>query len=75
MKLEQLKTRTLYDDKSFPTTDLYKTVKQILNLNADKVILHPTDRRRVFNALTFFIKDINIELFASSWKKHLRSRL
>jgi hypothetical protein len=74
--------RTLFNESAFPTNDLYKTVKQILNLNADKVILHPNDRRRVFNALFFSIKDINIarlnELFASNeirWKKHLRSRL
>ena len=74
--------RTLYDESVSPTNNLYETVKQILNLNTDKVILHPIDKRRVFNALYFFIQDINIvrlnELFASNeirWKKHLRSRL
>ena len=74
--------RTLFDESVSPTNNLYETVKQILNLNTDKVILHPIDRRCVFNALYFFITDINIvrlnELFASNeirWKKHLRSRL
>jgi hypothetical protein len=74
--------RTLFNESVSPTNNLYETVKQIINLNTDKVILHPSDRRRVFNSLFFFIQDVNIvrlnELFASNeirWKKHLRSRL
>ena len=62
--------RTITNPNVPRITDLYKTVKQIINLDTEKVHLHPSDRKRVLHALRFFIQDqsrVN-ELF-------LRSRL
>lgn len=71
--------RTLFDPSVPPTTNLYKTIQQILDLKGEKVILHPSDGRRVLHALKFFVKDINIDELISSkevrFRKHLRSRL
>jgi len=43
--------RTIFDPSVPPTTDLYKTVNQILNLNGEIVRLHPSDGKRVLRAL------------------------
>jgi len=74
--------RTLFDPSVPPTTNLHKTVQQILDLHGEKVILHPSDGRRVLHALKFFVKDVNIDqlnaLVSSKevrLRKHLRSRL
>jgi hypothetical protein len=74
--------RTLFDPSVPPTTNLYKTIQQILDLKGEKVILHPSDGSRVLHALKFFVKDINIDelnVLVSSkevrFRKHLRSRL
>jgi len=49
--------RTIFDSTVPPTTDLYKTVNQIINLDAEKVVLHPSDGRRVLRALRYFTQD------------------
>ncbi len=74
--------RTLFDPSVPCTLDLYKTIQQILNFNTEKVILHPSDGRRVLHALKFFVQDVNIDelnTLVSSielrFRKHLRSRL
>lgn len=74
--------RTLFDSSVPPTTNLHKTIQQILDLHGEKVILHPSDGRRVLHALKFFVQDVNLDvlnaLVASKevrLKKHLRSRL
>lgn len=74
--------RTLFDPDVPPTTNLYKTIQQILDLHGEKVILHPSDGRRVLHALKFFVQDVNIDelntLVASKnirLRQHLRSRL
>jgi hypothetical protein len=62
--------RTVFDPTVPRVNDLYKTVKQIINLDAEKVVLHPDDGRRVLHALRFFIQDVNkqrlTELFVRS---------
>ena len=74
--------RTLFDSSVPPTTNLYKTIQKILDLHGEKVILHPSDGRRVLHALKFFVQDVNIDelntLVASKnirLRQHLRSRL
>ena len=74
--------RTLFDSSVPPTTNLYKTIQQILDLHGEKVILHPSDGRRVLHALKFFVQDVNIDelnTFVASknirLRQHLRSRL
>lgn len=51
--------RTIVDPTVSPTTDLYNTVKQIINVDAEKVHLHPSDCKRVIHALRYFIQDVN----------------
>ncbi len=71
--------RTVFDPSVPPTTDLYKTIKQILNLDAEKVILHPRDGKRVLRSLHYFINEIDKDrlntMFTSGSLKHLHSRL
>lgn len=72
--------RTEFDPTVPPTTDLHKTIKKILNLDAEKVILHPTDGKRVLHSLHYFINEIdkdrlNTMFTSGSLKKHLRSRI
>jgi hypothetical protein len=64
--------RTVFDPTVPPTTDLYKTVKQIINVDAEKVVLHPSDGRRVLRALRHFIQDVDKERLTELF---LRSRL
>ena len=51
--------RTVFDPTVPLVNDLYKTVKQIINVDAEKVVLHPDDGKRVLHALRFFIQDVN----------------
>jgi hypothetical protein len=74
--------RTLFDPSVPPTTNLHKTIQQILDLKGEKVILHPSDGRRVLHALKSFSQDINLDelntLIDSKevrLRQHLRSRL
>jgi hypothetical protein len=48
--------RTIFDPNAPRIQDMHATVKQILNLDAPKVILHPSDGRRVIHALRYFIR-------------------
>ena len=48
--------RTIFDPSAPRIQDMHATVKQILNLDAPKVILHPSDGRRVIHALRYFIR-------------------
>jgi hypothetical protein len=74
--------RTLFDSSVPPTTNLHKTIQQILDLHGEKVILHPSDGRRVLHALKFFVQEVNLDelntLISSKkvrLREHLRSRL
>lgn len=51
--------RTLFDPNAPRIQDMHATVQNILNLDAPKVILHPSDGRRVIHALRYFIQDID----------------
>ena len=89
MIMEHLRTttkvmivRTLFDPSVPPTTNLHKTIQQILDLHGEKVILHPSDGRRVLNALKFFVQDVNTDVLNTlvsskhiRLREHLRSRL
>lgn len=65
-------SRTIINPNVPRTNDLYKTVKQIINLDAEKVQLHPSDRKRVLHALRFFIQDVDQQRVNELF---LRSRL
>ena len=47
--------RTVFDPNAPRIQDIHATVQHILNLDAPKVILHPSDGRRVIHALRYFI--------------------
>lgn len=51
--------RTLFDPNASRIQDMHATVQHILNLDAPKVILHPSDGRRVIHALRYFVEDID----------------
>ena len=50
--------RTTFDPYAPRIKDIYQTVRNILDEKLEKVILHPNDLNRVFNALNYFIKEI-----------------
>ena len=52
-------TRTVFDSNASRIQDMHATVQHILNLDAPKVILHPSDGRRVIHALRYFVEDID----------------
>ena len=45
--------RTVFDPNAPRIQDIHATVQHILNLDAPKVILHPSDGRRVIHALRY----------------------
>jgi len=47
--------RTVFDSNAPRIQDLHTTVQHILNLDAPKVRIHPSDGRRVMHALRYFI--------------------
>jgi len=51
--------RTVIHPNAPRIMDLYKTVKQIMNLDAEKVHIHPSDSGRVLHALRFSIQDVD----------------
>ena len=48
--------RTVFDPNAPRIQDMHATVQHILNLDAPKVILHPSDGRRVIHTLRYFIQ-------------------
>jgi hypothetical protein len=52
-------TRTIFDQNAPRIYDLRATVQHILQLDTEKVILHPSDGRRVIHALHYFIQDVD----------------
>jgi len=54
-----MRIRTILDPTVPRITNLYNTVKQIIDLDAEKVTLHPSDRRRVQHALRYFVDDVD----------------
>ena len=52
-------TRTVFDPTVPLVNDLYKTVKQIINLDAEKVHIHPDDCKRVLHALRYFTQEVD----------------
>lgn len=64
--------RTIFDPNVPRTYDLYKTMKQIMNLDAEKVHIHPSYRKRVLHALRFFVQDVDQQRVNELF---LRSRL
>jgi hypothetical protein len=64
--------RTIFDPNAPRIHDVRATVQHILNLDSEKVVLHPSDGRRIIHALHYFIQYVDKrrvdELF-------LRSRL
>jgi hypothetical protein len=67
--------RTAFDQNVPRTMDLYKTVKQILNLDADKVILHPSDGGRVLHALRVSIQNVDKQRLHELFMNEKRSKL
>ena len=55
-------TRTVFDPNAPRIQDMHATVQHILNLDAPKVILHPSDGRRVIHALRYFVQEIRSKL-------------
>ena len=51
--------RTVFDPSAPRIQNLRSTIQNILNLDSEKVILHPSDGRRVIHALRYFIQDID----------------
>lgn len=51
--------RTIFDPTAPRIQDLRATVQHILNLDSEKVILHPSDGRRIIHALRYFIQDVD----------------
>lgn len=51
--------RTIFDPSAPRIQDMHATVKQILNLDSEKVRIHPSDGRRVIHALRYFIQEID----------------
>ena len=49
--------RTVFDPNAPRIQDMHATVQHILNLDAPKVILHPSDGRRVMHALRYIDQD------------------
>lgn len=52
-------SRTVFDPTTPRIQDLRATVQNILNLNSEKVRIHPLDGRRVIHALRYFVQDID----------------
>ena len=46
-------TRTIFDANAPRIYDMHSTVQRILNLDAPKVHIHPSDGRRVIHALRY----------------------
>ena len=46
-------TRTIFDPNAPRIQDLRATIQNILQLDSPKVILHPSDGRRVMHALRY----------------------
>jgi len=53
--------RTILNPSAPRTTDIYKTLTQIMNFHAPKVSIHPTDSKRILRALRYFVEDVNID--------------
>jgi hypothetical protein len=54
-------TRTIFDPTAPRIQDLRATIQHILQLDSPKVILHPSDGRRVIHALRYFVQDIDTD--------------
>jgi hypothetical protein len=61
-------TRIIFDDLLPRTSDLYKVIRTILNLNAEKVKLNPMDSRCVIRALKF---EMNNKMVDDNYLKRL----
>ena len=46
-------TRTIFDPNAPRIQDMHTTVQHILNLDSEKVRIHPSDGRRVMHALRY----------------------
>ena len=57
--LKLIVVRTIFDSSAPRITDIYQTVRDILNLNLEKIVLHPEDLHRVMHALQYFIAEID----------------
>ena len=57
--LKLIVVRTIFNSSAPRITDVYQTVRDILNLNLEKIVLHPEDLHRVMNALQYFITEID----------------
>jgi len=52
-------SRTVFDTTTPRIQDLRATVQHILNLDSEKVRIHPSDGRRVIHALRYFVQDVD----------------
>ena len=52
-------SRTVFDPNTPRIQDLRATVQNILNLDSEKVRIHPSDGRRVIHALRYFVQDVD----------------
>ena len=57
--LKLIVVRTIFDSSAPRVTDVYQTVRDILNLNLEKIRLNPSDLHRVVHALQYFIREID----------------